>query len=207
MVDGAHAPGMIRVDLTKIGADYYTANHHKWLCGPKASGFLYVRSELQHEVRPTVISHAANRSRPGRSRFIAEFDWNGTYDPTPILALPKAIEFLSNLRPGGLDAHLEANHVLAINARSLLTEMLEIEPPAPVSMIGSLITLPLPPGPKAEEGKIDPLQQRLFDRYQIEVPIICASHRWFRVSCQAYNDIEQYQRLGEALRVELGKSI
>ena len=94
MVDGAHAPGMLPLHLTELGADYYTSNHHKWLCGPKVSGFLYVRPEFQAEVRPTVISHAANRPRPGRSRFLAEFDWTGTYDPTPILALPTAIEFL-----------------------------------------------------------------------------------------------------------------
>ncbi len=75
LVDGSHAPGMIPVDLAAIDADYYTANHHKWLCGPKSSGFLHVKPELQSEVHPTVISHGSNRDGFGANRFLAEFNW------------------------------------------------------------------------------------------------------------------------------------
>ncbi|MCA9265008.1 MAG: aminotransferase class V-fold PLP-dependent enzyme, partial [Planctomycetales bacterium] len=109
LVDGAHAPGSIDVRIRELGCDYYTANHHKWLCGPKVSGFLYVRPEHQHKVLPTVISHAANRPRPHRSQFLASFDWTGTYDPCPLLALPTALDFLSQLRPGGWAEHLASN--------------------------------------------------------------------------------------------------
>ena len=171
LVDGAHAPGMIPIDLAKLNADYYTANHHKWLCGPKASGFLYVRREFQMEVRPTVISHAANRSRPGRSRFLAEFDWTGTYDATTLLAVPAAIDFLTTLRPGGIEGNMHANHALAIEARRLLTEMLGIQAPAPKSWIGSLVTLPLPPCSVKNSAALDPLQRKLYERYKIEVPV------------------------------------
>ena len=101
MIDGAHGPGMVPLNLRELDADYYTANHHKWLCAPKASGFLYVRPDFQHEVHPTIISHAYNRPRPGRSQFVAEFDWMGTHDPTPLLSLPAAIEFLDTSAEGG----------------------------------------------------------------------------------------------------------
>jgi isopenicillin-N epimerase len=155
LVDGAHAPGMVPVDLKQLNADYYTANHHKWLCGPKASGFLYVRKAFQSEVRPTVISHAANRARPGRSRFIAEFDWGGTYDPSPLLALPASIQFLTGLRPGGLQGLMNGNRQLALEARDVLIRGLGIEPPAPQEMIGSLVTLPLPAFESTTAGDLD----------------------------------------------------
>ncbi len=129
LVDGAHAPGMVPLDLQTLDADYYTANHHKWLCAPKASGFLYVRGELQDEVRPTVISHAANRPRPYRSRFLAEFDWNGTFDPTPLLSVPDAIEFLGSLFHGGINELMSANRQLALEARRVLCDALQIEAP------------------------------------------------------------------------------
>ena len=109
LVDGAHAPGQVPVDLTAMGADYYTANHHKWLCAPKASGFLWVRRELQQGVRPNVISHGANLERPGRSKFLFEFDWPGTWDVTSVLAVKPAIEFLAQLLPGGLSDLMESN--------------------------------------------------------------------------------------------------
>ncbi|EMI17742.1 aminotransferase class V, partial [Rhodopirellula maiorica SM1] len=120
LVDGAHGPGMVPLDLRNLGVDYYTANHHKWLCAPKVSGFLWVHPQWQSEVRPTIISHAANRPRPNRSRFLAEFDWKGTFDPTPLLALPKAIEFLSSFYPDGLDEWMQVNRNLAIDCISIV---------------------------------------------------------------------------------------
>lgn len=197
MVDGAHAPGMISVDVTESGVDYYTANHHKWLCAPKASGFLYVKEVHQLEVRPTSISHAANRLITDQSRFLAEFDWGGTYDPTPILALPRAIDFLQQLR-GGYDAHLAANHTLALQAREILADVLGVQPPAPTSMIGSLVTMPLPREYSPQE--MNQLRKRLFEIERIEVPIFHWDERaWVRISAQAYNTAAQYERLAEAI--------
>jgi isopenicillin-N epimerase len=206
LVDGAHAPGMVPIDLQKIDADYYTANHHKWLCAPKASGFLYVRREFQDEVRPTVISHAANRPRPRRSRFLAEFDWNGTFDPTPLLSVPHAIKFLGSLFPGGVIELMSANRQLALEARRVLCDALQIEPPSPAEMIGSLVAVPLPPSPSQPTDELDPLQVALYNAHRFEVPVFAGPEqktRLLRVSLQAYNHIGQIERLADVLRREL----
>lgn len=207
LVDGAHGPGMLPLNLNELNADYYTANHHKWLCGPKVSGLLWVAPQWQEEVRPTVISHAANRPQAGRSRFTAEFDWTGTFDPSPILALPTAIEFLSSLFPGGLNGLIHANHVAAIAARNVLINALEIDAPVPDEMIGSLVTVPLPDTGSPDQWET--LQQRLRTRHRIELPVfpgIVAGSWLLRIAMQAYNDLEQVTRLAEVLQEELRRS-
>ena len=205
LIDGAHAPGMIPLDIERLGADYYTGNHHKWLCAPKASGFLHVQPRWQQEVRPTVISHGANRPRPGRSRFLAEFDWTGTFDPTPLLSLPAAITFLDSLYPGGIQALMAANHRLTVEARARLCDALQTEPPVPESMLGSLASVLLPSG-LGDAG----LQARLREEFAIEVPVIdwpAADTRLLRLSLQAYNGINDVERLIEALKRLLGRTV
>ncbi len=207
LVDAAHGPGMLPMDLGRVGADYTTGNLHKWLCGPKVSGFLHVRPELQDSVRPCVISHAANTPAPGRSRFIAEFDWTGTFDPSPLLAVPAAIDFLEGVLPGGLDAVRAHNRALVLEGRGILCEALGVRPPAPDAMIGSLVTLPLPASPSdaPPSGRVDPLQLALFERHRVEVPIVhwpAKGQRWVRISAQVYNDRGDYERLAAGLVAE-----
>ncbi|HKW90487.1 MAG TPA: aminotransferase class V-fold PLP-dependent enzyme [Methylomirabilota bacterium] len=208
LVDGAHAPGMVPLDLRALGAAYYSANCHKWLCTPKGSAFLWVRHDRQADVHPLTISHGAKGDRPGRSRFRLEFDWTGTQDPTAWLTVPMAIEYLRGLVPGGWPALMARNRALALEARRMLCAAVGSAPVCPEEMIGSLAAVRLPDNPKADRGwrVRDPLQGRLFDGWGIEVPIMrwpAPPHRLIRVSAQLYNRPEQYARLAEALGKEL----
>jgi len=208
LVDGAHAPGMVPLDLRALGATYYSANCHKWLCAPKGSAFLWVRRDRQADIHPLTISHGATAVRPGRSRFRLEFDWTGTQDPTAWLTVSKAIDYMGGLVSGGWPALMARNRALALAARELLCVAAGTPPPCPNPMIGSLASVILPDSPTMETGwrVRDPLQGRLFDRWRIEVPIMrwpAAPKRLLRISAQLYNSPEQYSHLAQALRDEL----
>lgn len=205
LVDGAHAVGMLPLDVSAIGAAYYTGNCHKWLCAPKTAGFLHVRRDLQEIVRPLAISHGARLKRTDRSRFLLEFDWTGTVDPTAYLSVPEAIRVLGSLVPGGWPALRARNRELALAGRRLLCESLGIAEPAPESMIGSLAAVPIPDGslePPTSGLYCDPLLDALRDEAGIEVPIVpwpAAPRRLIRISAAAYNVSADYERLAVAL--------
>ena len=209
LIDGAHAPGMVALELRNLGATYYTGNCHKWLCSPKVAGFLYVPDRARREViRPLVISHGANAPLAGRSRFEVEFSWTGTTDPSPYLCVPKSLEVMGRLLPGGWPELMAANRSLALEAREILAGALGIDAPCPDGMIGSLATLPLPDSdPDAEPPTImlyvDPLQDLILEKYHIELPIFPwpeFPQRVLRISAQAYNSSPQYVRLALALK-------
>jgi isopenicillin-N epimerase len=208
VVDGAHAPGMVPLDLRALGAAYYSGNCHKWLCTPKGSAFLWVRRDRQAEIHPLTISHGAKGERAGRSRFRLEFDWTGTQDPTAWLTVPMAIDYLAGLVPGGWPALMARNRALALEARRLLCAAAGTEPACPEEMIGSIASVILPDNRTVETGwrVRDPIQGRLFEAWGIEVPIMrwpAPPKRMIRVSAQLYNHLPQYVRLAEALRKEL----
>jgi len=206
MVDGAHGPGMVPLDLNGLGASYYAGNYHKWLCSPKGSAFLWARSGLGESLVPPVISHGWNDPRTDRPRFHLLFDYAGADDPTPHLAVPAAIDFLSSLYPGGLSGTMDHNRSLALAARDLLCEFVGTAQPAPDSMIGSLAAVPLPDSTEEISGQLDPLGLRLLHDYGIQVPVF-PWPRWpqrsIRISAAPYNDLDQYQALIAALKVEL----
>jgi isopenicillin-N epimerase len=202
LVDGAHAPGMVPLDLDKLGAAYYTGNCHKWLCAPKGAAFLHVRRDRQPLIRPLVISHGANSLRSNTSRFRIEFDWTGTRDPSPWLAIPAAIATMAELLPGGWPDVYAYNHQLALDSRQLLCQALGIEPPCPADMLGSMAAVILPEGlqPAGGAGDTDALHLWLFER-GFDLPIMWWNgKRILRVSCQLYNQRAQYLRLAELLR-------
>lgn len=209
MVDGAHAPGMVPVDLAALGADAYTANAHKWICAPKGAAFLHVSEELERIVRPVVISHGANATRTDRSRYLVEFDWVGTDDPTAVLSIPTALATMEAMHPDGWDGIRADNHALALAARDLVCEAFDVPLPAPDDMLGSMAAVPLPEGPlEVLDSALatTAFQDALFERHRVEVPIVSwpkSPKRLVRLSAQRYNTIDDYQHLVEATRTEL----
>ncbi|MEE8452503.1 MAG: aminotransferase class V-fold PLP-dependent enzyme [Thermoguttaceae bacterium] len=211
LVDGAHAPGMVPLDMRRIQAAYYTANCHKWLCAPKGAGLLYVRQDRQHEIQPAVISHGYNTPRPGHTRLQDAFDWTGTDDPTPWLCVGEAIGFLETLADGRIETLMRRNHELALLGRRILGEALHLTPTCPEEMIGSMAALRLPDdtdptGTLDTSTALTPthrLNIELLDRYGIEVPVFhwpAPPQKLLRISAQAYNAPAQYERLAAALR-------
>lgn len=204
LIDGAHAPGMIELDIEAIGAAYYTANCHKWICAPKGAGFLHVREDLRDTVRPAVISHGANAARTDRSRYHLEFDWCGTDDPTAYLSVPTAIESMQRLA-GDWDSIRAHNRALCLHGRDVLCEALGVEAPVPDAMIGSIASLPLPDSdgpPPVSALYRDALQDELMNSFGVEVPIIpWPQHpkRLVRISAQRYNSPAEYEHLARAL--------
>lgn len=210
LVDGAHALGMLPLDLTRLGAAYYTANAHKWLCAPKGAAFLHVREDRRRGLHPTVISHAY-ASDAEEPRFLAEFDWTGTIDPTPWLSIPEAIRAVGSLAPGGWSEVMERNHALALKARELLLDALGISAPAPDGMIGAMASVPLPapaPGSPAERVSHEELMT-WFRARRVETwlfPWGAPGGKLIRVSAQLYNDEAEFVRLAGMAREALGLS-
>jgi len=207
LIDGAHAPGMVPLHLRDVGATYYAGNCHKWLCTPKGAGFLYVRRDRQPSIRPVIISHGANSPRSDRSRFLQEFDWTGTDDPSAYLCIPEAIGFMGALLPGGWSELMQRNHALALEARRTICAALGVPPPCPDAMTGSLAAIPIADGsPDAAPFHADPLQDTLLARFGIEVPVSpwpAPPKRLVRISAQIYNTPSQYERLAAALKTLL----
>lgn len=196
LVDGAHAPGFLPLDLQALGAAYYVGNLHKWVCAPKGAAFLYVRQNRRRTIHPVAISHGANSPRSDRTRFLLEFDWTGTFDPSAWLAVPAALRFIGSLATDGWPEIMRNNRELAIRGRNTILDRLGIEQPAPDAMLGAMAAIPLP------DGDADQLQDRLLFDHHIEVPIIAwpaAPHRLLRISAHMHNTFGEYEQLAEAL--------
>jgi len=217
LVDGAHGPGMLPLDLAGLGASFYAGNLHKWVCAPKGAAFLHVRRDRQAAIRPLAISHGANDPRPERSTFRKEFDWTGTADPTPFLAVPAAIDAVGGMVAGGWTAVMTRNVAIAAVARRALSSAAGMPVLAPESMLGSMAAIELPQDRGfAGRGPADPdpLQARLLETASVEVPL----HAWprdpvpgerrrrlLRVSAHLHNDAAEYEHLALALRFLLAE--
>ncbi|KAH6887700.1 pyridoxal phosphate-dependent transferase [Thelonectria olida] len=207
LVDGAHAPGMIPVDIKSINAAYYVANCHKWMCSPRGVGFLHVRKDRAHNIKPLVIArspHVIERAK--HSNLEHEFTWLGTNDPSGPLTLPTAIEFLNSVVPGGYEALTGRNHNLAVLARKIICKAIGVPIPCPDDMIGTMATIPLPDSPEPEGEGMLRIQQTLWKEHRIVIPVYSwpsYPKRVIRLSVQAYNSLEQYLRLAHCLRSAL----
>ncbi|MCA9305606.1 MAG: aminotransferase class V-fold PLP-dependent enzyme [Phycisphaerales bacterium] len=211
LVDGAHAPGMVSLDLNAIDADYYTGNCHKWMCAPKGAAFLHVREDRREALMPMSISHGYNAPDDGRPVLHRLFDWTGTSDPTAVLSIPSAIETVGAMAADGWEGVMRANHELALRARDILCGALACDPPAPDEMLGSMAAMPIPDAPgMTPSGRPyhDALQVEILRRHGVQAPVSYfprAPKRVIRVSAQRYNTVEQYQRLASALVEELAR--
>jgi isopenicillin-N epimerase len=194
LIDGAHAPGMVELDVPATGATYYAGNLHKWACAPKGVAFIWVAPHRQKDIHPCVVSH-----RYGEG-LAAEFGWQGTRDASAWLTLPTALKFMNDL---GWDNVREHNHSLAVWAHAMLCERFGVAPLTPLDgcLLGSTATLRLPvPLSEMTETQANTLQQSLYTHDRIEVPLMPWQDQWYlRVSCQVYNTPEDYHRLAAAI--------
>ncbi|RYD20021.1 MAG: aminotransferase class V-fold PLP-dependent enzyme [Verrucomicrobiaceae bacterium] len=208
LVDGAHAPGMLPLELEKLGAAYYTGNLHKWVCAPKGAAFLHVRPDKQDAIQPAVISHGNNRIRPDHSAFQNRFDWPATLDPTAWFCSADAIRWLRGFLPGGWPELRAYQHEMVVSARRMLCERLKLQPPCPEDMIGSMATLPMPgrlATPSGAPGP-DPVYQRLIAEFGIELQVIIfGGRRWFRISAHLHNSPDEYRYLADVLEKLAGE--
>lgn len=206
IVDGAHAPGQVEVDVSTMGAAAYTGNWHKWTCSPKGAGFLWVSPEWREEVRPLVISHGAGHRGEEGERFRATFDWTGTPDPTPYLCVPAALRAVEAMIDGGWPAVRERNRRVAAEMRGRLVDELDLEPAGAASMMAAMASLLVPPrwrlgsdpGESARE-----LLRRLDGEHGVVVG--AATRRgtddvFLRVSAHLHTGAEAVDRLVAALR-------
>jgi isopenicillin-N epimerase len=208
LLDAAHGIGMVPLHLDELGASYVTSNCHKWLCAPKGTAFLHVRRDKQHKIHPLTISHGHTFPLGKTTRFRHEFDWTGTQDVSGWCALPKVIRGMNEMIDGGWDAVMKHNNELVIEGRNLICDTLDIQPPCPDSMLACISTLRLPGDPLPHEimHEPDPLHELLSRKYNIQVPVWSwpsPAGRYLRISAQLYNDIEDYQALADALKIEL----
>lgn len=208
LVDGAHAVGMVPIDVLRMAPAYWTGNGHKWLCGPKGSAVLWVREDRRAAIRPLVVSHGANDPRGDTGeieRFRLEFDWPGTVDPSPYLAMADAIDLVGGLEPGGWPSIMAANHDLVIAGRDVIAEALGVEPPAPDSMLGAMASLPLPVAAPSDQLAAELMAALLGEGFVVPVapwPVRSArpageppARLLLRLSAQRYNEPSDYERL------------
>ncbi len=199
IIDGAHAPGQIPLQLDSLGADFYCGNLHKWLCAPKGAGFLYARPEKQHLLKPLVISWGYESETPGYSQFVDHNEWWGTRDMAAFLSVPAAIEFQEK---HDWDRVRDTCHELA---RDTLKRICELTGLAPLhseadSWFRQMIAAPLP-----IHTDIILLKTRLYDEYHIEVPLIdWNGNKLIRVSVQGYNSKRDIDQLCRALSLLVG---
>jgi isopenicillin-N epimerase len=189
VVDGAHAPAQVPVDVAALGADFYAGNAHKWLCAPKGAGFLHVRPQRQDRLDAAIVSWGYTEG----NTFAQRVELQGTRDPAAWLAVPDAIEFQAER---DWDEVRERCRRLTADARRELCDLLGTEPIAPDHMLAQMAAVRLPrPSPD--------LSGRLFARHRVEIPVDRHGHELLRLSVAAYTTRDEIDRLLAALAREL----
>jgi isopenicillin-N epimerase len=193
IIDGAHAPGQIPIDLRRLDPDFYTGNFHKWLCAPKSSAFLYARREHQAALVPPIISWGWPEAD-----FALRHERQATRDPSAYLATPAALAFQ---QAHDWDAQRQRCHALAQTARLALAELTGLPPlAAHDGWFAQMIAAELPAPPE----KADAIKTRLYDHHRVEIPVTFQGGRMYiRASFQVYNDADDLERLLAALHETL----
>ncbi|MBM3391921.1 MAG: aminotransferase class V-fold PLP-dependent enzyme [Betaproteobacteria bacterium] len=190
LVDGAHAPGMLPLELDALAAQgmtWYVGNCHKWLCAPKGCAFLYATPEGQRDLHPTVVSNFYGEG------YEQEFAWPGTHDPSARLAVTAALAFIEAL---GVDCYQSELVGQARAAAELIADAWRVAPGAALSMCAAMVSLPLPVDEAGTEEAARRWRRRLLDEHRIEVPIFPVAGRlWARLSAQVYNELSDYEAL------------
>ena len=188
IIDGAHVPGHIPLDIKAMDPDYYTGACHKWLCCPKGVSFLYVRKELQDGMQPLVFSWGwgeeydefkASTQLHSESRFVNIFQWQGTQDMSAFLTVPASIEFQDQY---DWDSVRSRCGEMVLDARNRITELTELPQLCPDDWLGQMATILFPMDDTVA------FKERLYDDHQIEIPTMAhEGYTAFRISIQGYN--------------------
>ncbi len=195
VIDGAHAPGQTPLNLDSLGADFYGGNLHKWLCAPKGAGFLYARPEVQHLLKPLVVSWGYESEMPGPSQFVDYHEWTGTRDIAAFLAVPDAIKFQEEHDWTAVRA---ACHELVVETQERIAPLW---PPHFQTQKWGDGGLQMAAAPLPDSVDLVSLKTRLYDGYRIEVPMILWNGKKFvRVSIQGYNTRRDVDKLVNALK-------
>lgn len=198
VIDGAHAPGQLDLQMKDVGADYYVATCHKWLCAPKGSAFLYARREVQDLLKPLVVGWGWGEGRTidCGSDFLDYHEWLGTDDPCAHLTVPKAIEFQQQ---HDWPTVRRRCHELAVEAIDRATEIAGIRRVHANEYFQQMALLEL--DQSANQDRVNQIKSQLYDDYHVEVPVILwQDHVFVRISVQAYNTSRDIDQLINALR-------
>ena len=191
MIDGAHAPGQIPLDIAALGAEWYVGNLHKWYFAPRSCGFLWASGWVQAETRPLAISHGYGAG------FRAEFEWTGTRDVTPALAVPAALDFHRELGGAALMAR---DRALAREAAEMLAARWRTEPTGPLDSFAAMATVRLPLAGPASDARARALMRALGEKHRIFAAVVALGEAlWVRIAAQAYNERGEYERLAAAI--------
>ena len=191
LIDGAHVPGQLDLDVTAIGADFYVANLHKWAMAPRSCAFMVTAPAFQKDLHPPVISWGYGTG------YTQEFDWVGTRDATPWLTAPDGIRFLQAL---GVEDWRRYTHGLAWSAAQMLTTRWGTPLDIPETSVGSMVTVMAPACCGTTKGDATRLRDHLLSQHNIEVQVHARADRvWVRICAQAYTDADDIAKLADAV--------
>lgn len=195
IIDGAHAPGQIAVNLDSLGADFYSGNLHKWLCAPKGAAFVYARQEVMSLIEPLIVSWGYKSDTPGPSPLVDYVEWQGTRDIAAFLAVPDAIQFEQEHVWDAVRAYC---HSLAADTVRRVSAMSGLAPLSPISSewFSQMASVPLP-----VHVDVAKLHEQIYAEFHIEIPILeWNGLKLVRCSYQGYNTAEDYEALINALQ-------